>query len=227
MFQMTFAQQAVMLKGKVFANNEALAKVEIINETKKTQAVSDDKGTFEISVSDRDVVFFFSKKCDEKKILVSKQIMNLSELNVELQVKSIQLDEIKILGDKKNLYKVTFEDVTTVNLNKEAAKPQNGIYTGQITQGADIGEIGKLIGKWLGITKEKPQEKITVIDFEKKMKSKYDILFFLKTLNLKVEQIDRFLTFCRIDENAQVVARSQNELEIIDFFIKKRADFEP
>ena len=225
--QMGFAQQTVKLQGKVFANNEALPKVEIVNENKKTLAVSDDKGNFDIVVSERDVVFFILKKYEEKKILVTKQIMNLKEWNVALQTKSIDLDEIKIIGDKKEILKVNYNAVSEIKIAKDAAKPQNGIYTGQITNGADFIEIGRMIGRLFGAGKKKNTDKKTEIDFEKKIKSKYDTLFFIKTLNLKVEQIDKFLTFCRIDENAIAVAGSQNELEIIDFLIKKRAEFEP
>lgn len=213
-----------MFRGKIICDDLALAKVEVVNETKKTIVISDLDGRFSILVSENDVLFFISKKCELTKIITSKIVMDDADFTIGLKTRSIDLEEVEIKSDKKNLLKVSYADISTIKLAKEAARPQNGIYTGQITNGMDFIEIGKMIGK---LFKKKNKVKETVpVDFKKAIKSNFDTLFFLKTLNLKLEKISLFLDFCETDPKSKEIANSDNVLTVIDFLMAKRLVFD-
>ena len=213
-----------MFRGKIICDNLALAKVEVVNETKKTIVLSDLDGRFSILVSENDVLFFISTKCELTKILASKIILNDADFTIGLKTRSIDLDEVEIKSEKKNLLKVSYADISTIKLEKEAARPQNGIYTGQITNGMDFIGIGQMIGK---LFKKKNKVKETVpVDFKKAIKSNFDTLFFLKTLNLKLEKISLFLDFCEADPKSKEISNSDNVLSVIDFLMAKRLVFD-
>ena len=213
-----------MFRGKIICDDLALAKVEVVNETKKTIVLSDLDGRFSILVSENDVLFFISTKCELTKILASKIILSDADFTIGLKTRSIDLEEVEIKSEKKNLLKVSYADIATIKLQKEAARPQNGIYTGQITNGMDFIGIGQLIGK---LFKKKNKVKETVpVDFKKAIKSNFDTLFFLKTLNLKHEKINLFLDFCEADPKSKEIANSDNVLSVIDFLMAKRLVFD-
>ena len=213
-----------MFRGKIICDDLALAKVEVVNETKKTIVLSDLDGRFSILVSENDVLFFISKKCELTKIITSKIVMDDADFTIGLKTRSIDLEEVEIKSEKKNLLKVSYADISTIKIQKEAARPQNGIYTGQITNGMDFIGIGQLIGK---LFKKKNKVKETVpIDFKKAIKSNFDTLFFLKTLNLKLEKISLFLDFCEADPKSKEIANSDNVLTVIDFLMAKRLVFD-
>ena len=213
-----------MFRGKIICDDLALAKVEVVNETKKTIVISDLDGRFSILVSENDVLFFISKKCELTKIITSKIVMDDADFTIGLKTRSIDLEEVEIKSEKKNLLKVSYADISTIKIQKEAARPQNGIYTGQITNGMDFIGIGQLIGK---LFKKKNKVKETVpIDFKKAIKSNFDTLFFLKTLNLKLEKISLFLDFCEADPKSKEIANSDNVLTVIDFLMAKRLVFD-
>lgn len=222
--QISFSQKSKMFRGKIICDDLALPKVEVVNETRKTIVISNDEGRFSILVSENDVLFFLSKKCELTKIVASKTILDDADFVVSLKTRSIELDEVEIKSDKKTLLKVTYGDISDIKLAKEAARPKNGIYTGQITQGSDLIEIGRMIGK---LFKKKNKEKDALpVDFKKAIKSNFDTLFFLKTLNLKLEKINLFLDFCEADPKSKEIAQSDNVLTVIDFLMAKRLVFD-
>ena len=61
------------LKGKVISNNYAISKVEVINSTQKTTAVSDTNGDFSIVAKSSDILVFVSKEHETKKVTVPAQ----------------------------------------------------------------------------------------------------------------------------------------------------------
>lgn len=223
LFEMIFAQAQTSFRGIIFQEGLPLSKVEIINETQKLQAISDNDGRFSIAVSENDVLFFLHQKCADTKIIVSKVVLNNANFTVNLPLKSIDLDEVEIVNGKKMAVKVSYGDITHVKLAKEEARPKNGIYTGQIQQGADLIEIGRLVGKLF--KKSKSEKNVIPVNFKKTIKASFDTMFFLKTMNLKVDDIHLFLDFCDADPQSQAVAQSDNVLTVMDFLFKKRQAF--
>ena len=219
----TIAQTTVTFRGTTMSEGAVLSKVEVVNETKKTIAMSNIDGRFAIVVSPNDVIYFLSKKCVDTKIVLSKMILDEADFKINLQTRILELEEVEIKSDKKKLLKVTYGDISTVKLEKEAARPQNGIYTGQITQGMDFIEIGRMIGR-LFKKKNKDNEEIPM-DFKKSILSNFDTLFFLKTLNLKLDEIHLFLDLCDTDPKSKDILKSDNVLTVIDFLMAKRLVF--
>lgn len=215
------AQKTERLLGTISSNGAVLPKVEVVNETKKTIVLSEQNGRFSIDVSENDVLYFLSKKCVDTKIVVSKSVLDNADWKIDLQTKTIDLDEVEIVSQKKMGVKVSYADITNVQLAKEAARPQNGIYTGQIKQGMDFIQIGRMIGKLF----KKKKIEVIEIDFKKSIKANFETMFFLKTMNLKVEQINLFLEFCDADPKAKEVVKTNDVLTVMDFLLAKRMAF--
>ncbi len=223
-----FSQPAKTLNGRVECEKIFLKKIEIVNETKKTIVLSDSQGNFSINVSENDVLFFLSKKHTDKKIIINKTFWDNYNFVVDMQIKPVELDEVEVVKIEKVSFKVTQGDIDAVKIANNAARPKNNVYTGEIENGIDFVRIGKEIFKIFKRKKTKTTDaasKMESIDFKSYMKSNYNTLFFVKTLDLKVEEINWFLEYCNADSNAKKVIQSSNVLDVMGFLLAKRKEF--
>ena len=61
---------------------------------------------------------------------------------------NIEIEEINITTKQKVTPIITYEDLAMTRIANEQARPRNdAVYTGQITNGMDFVQIGKMIGK--------------------------------------------------------------------------------
>jgi hypothetical protein len=219
-----FSQSTKVLNGRVFCDKIFLGSVEVVNETKKTVVLSNNQGNFSINVSQNDVLFFLSKKHTIKKITINTEILNASDFVVDLEIKPIELDEVEIVNLEKVNFKVKEVDVDAINISKNANRPKNNIYTGEIENGIDFVRIGKMIFKIFKRKKIKSDDSASKIDFKTYIKSNFNTSYFIKNLDLKVEEISWFLEYCNSDPNSKKVVQTSNILNVMDFLLSKRKE---
>jgi hypothetical protein len=225
--QFSFSQT---IKGKVVFNNYAIPKVEVINASTKTVAVSDANGEFSIIAKTNDILVFVSKEHQIKKITINPKLFTKDELVVELILKAEELNEVVITNipsikiSKNEKWEQDKLDEYTLEKNARATKV-DGVYTGTIENGMNLMRIGGMI---LGLfKKEKDEVKKTVpeIEFSTVAKNSYDQKFYLETLKLKANEIELFLQFCEADPKSRTIAANDNTLRTMDFLFAKNTEF--
>jgi hypothetical protein len=219
------------VKGRVVANNYAVANVEIVNANSKELTVSDANGSFSITAKTNEALVFISKEHELKKIIINPKLFIKNELIVELMLKAEELNEVTITNmpsiklSKDAKWEQAKLDQYT--LEKNASKLKNpGVYDGTIENGMDIMRIGGMIFKLFTKKKDAVKKVATEpIDFITLAKTNCDRRFFLETLQLKPDQIDLFLQFCENDPKSSTLLNDSNELAVMEFLLNKHIEF--
>lgn len=215
------------LTGQVLSVNTPLSNVEIINSTKKNVVKSDEKGEFQIQAELNDEIVFFLKGYLQKTLNVSKEYLN-GHIKIALDKKVIELDEVKIVKAPKVKIVNDYESLKMAKIAKEQSQPKViGVYTGGIPNGIDFIAIGdKLVGLVGKLFKKDSEEKsISEITFEECVSKHYDNKTLIEKLKLSDDNLILFMEFCKSDINVKNVISNNNELDVLDFLMKKRKEF--
>ena len=224
--QFVFSQTSKTLQGKVFFKENPVRDVEVINWNKKTITKSDANGIFYIETAENDTLYFLSKNHLDKKVNVRKVDIRSNDFKVYLVEKTIDLEELTIIQSKSAGLKVTQGDIDQTLLQKEASRPVNkSVNMGTIENGMDFVKIFKGLAKLFKNKDEPNKLEIIPVDFKKFIRSKFDTTFFVKNLNLKPDEIAKFIAYCNADDQAANIVEHSNILTVMDFLSKKSDAF--
>ncbi len=204
-----------------------LSNVEIINSSKKIFVKSDENGVFQIEANVNDKVMFYLKDYIQKTIEITKD--NLSKnIEVFLNKKAIELTEVEVIRGPSMKIDVSYNALKMEKIAKEQLSPKvTGVYTGEIQNGADFIALGKgaykLVGK-LFYNKDKESYK-KVIPFKNFIQNKFSDDYLSKNLKLENDELELFFAFCEEDKNYQLLNEKSDQLELLQFLIKKRNEF--
>jgi hypothetical protein len=224
--QMSFSQTETVYKGKILCNNFPIENIEIINLNSEKSAFSNSAGEFSIAANAGDVVVFASKLYEYIRISVQSEYLNNYIQIISLIKKPEELKEVIVtkmkwqhIGSDKNAS-------NQIALDKMQSQIKNPfIYDGSITNGPDLMKIGKLIIDLFKKDKTEVKKEIPEIQFYELAKNKNYQEYYIKSLNLKPDEIELFLQFCDADPKSKIVAQNNNSLEMMDFLFAKNLEF--
>jgi hypothetical protein len=223
----SFSQTEKTIHGVILSEEKKLQNIDIVNTNTKAYSISNNNGEFKISVKANDVLFIISKKYIDRKITITENDIETNNLIIYLSEKPIELEEVKVVKIKPIKITITDGDLDAIKMAKKQSRPVNkSVYTGEIENGIDFIRIGKGIAK---LFKNKNKEVITkkpTVVFKDYIKANFDDAFFTKTLKLKPEEIFSFLEFCNADPKSKTALENANSLEIMNFLILKKNEFE-
>lgn len=221
-----FSQTEKPIQGKVSYQDSYQKNIDVINFTTKKFTQTNTSGEFAINAKVGDVLIFMSTDFADQKYKLTQQDFEKGTVSIKLIEKPIPLEEVEIQQIKAIKASVSYVDATTAKLEKEQSRPINkDVYTGEIVNGVNIKEVGKLIGKLFKSNKNKikaANEKITFTDYAK---SNFNDSFFSKTLKLKPDEVSRFLAYCEKDPKSQTAIKSNDELTLLEFLLAKQDEF--
>ena len=223
--QIVFSQTSKTLQGKVLFKENPVRDVEVINWNKKTITKSDANGIFYIETAENDTLYFLSKNHLDKKTGIKKSDFQLDIFKVLLTEKTIDLEEITIVQNQTTGIKVTQLDIDNAVVMKSASRPENkSVDMNTIEHGANV---KRMFDEVIKLFKKKDERKILAktVDFKKYVRTKFDTEYFIKTLNLKPDEISKFIAFCNQDPEAQKMVEHSNILTVMDFLAKKNKVF--
>ncbi|MFD2943214.1 hypothetical protein [Flavobacterium notoginsengisoli] len=219
-YQLSISQSEKVLNGKVLSQNLPLNKVEVINKTAKTSTRTNELGEFSILVRPKDSLLFFSKDYFFKRLKISQQNIDQNNLVVNMILKPEELDEVLIT-------EIKFPKVSAANENStvipKPAISNPGVYTGGITNGADLMAIFSLFMK--KDKKAKNKSKKHELTFKQLVNATVPLDFFSTDLKLNPEEKDLFIDFCDADPNSQFILKQKNLLYTLDFLHTKNKEF--
>lgn len=223
----TYSQSSKLIQGKVNYQGSYQKNIDVINFTTKKTTQTNTSGEFQIEAKINDVLVLMSENFADQKYKLTLEDFEKDILKINLTEKPIALEEVEIehVEPIKRLT-VSYEDIKTVQINKDAERPKNkDIYTGEIVNAMDFIEIGKMIGKLF--KNKKPKTKIEpTVTFKEYALTNFNETFFITTLKLKPDETSRFLEYCQADPNSKLVIETNDELAILEFLMKKKIDFD-
>jgi hypothetical protein len=227
-FQVSFSQNGLRktIHGQAVNDSTRVENVVVFNiNTEKGRIVNPD-GSFEVFAKANDTLVFSSLSFKPVKIVLTQKQIEEPLLVVILEVFYNQLNEVII--DDKSTHPVPVNTQNIVDKRYVAdakSSPKNEyIYDGSIVNGVNFVRLYKDVLTVLKKKNPKQSNFTSELNFtEKALQINYT--FYIKTLNLKDEEIKLFLLYCENDVKSKAVLKSKSDFEIMDFMIKKNKEF--
>lgn len=192
-----------LITGKIFFNKEVISDVHIINKKTNQGSSSNDLGLFEIPVTLGDTLMFSHVNVKRKEILITEEILIDELIEIQLQGKTYQLNEITLEKPKSIFYidpeilpppKVNAHTLNLPYANTIAKKD----YSVLKFRSGGVISIDNLFNALNGNNKRRKElQKITLEDkVLYKIRKHFTDDFFITDLNIKSENINPFLNFC-------------------------------
>lgn len=222
----SYSQTEKLIHGKVSYQDSYQKNVDVINFTTKKMTNTNVSGEFDIHAKIGDALILMSENFADQKYILTKEDFEKGSVLIKLIEKPIALDEveIKLVKDLK-MATVSYNDIKMTKIEKEQARPKNtDVYTGEMINGMDFVQIGKMIGKLF--KSKKPKTSTTEVTFTEYSKANFNPSFYTKTLKLKTEDTSRFIDYCQADSKSKTAMESNNELTILEFLMEKKTEFD-
>ncbi|MDN3678137.1 hypothetical protein QWY90_12555 [Flavobacterium paronense] len=221
-----FSQNQKLIHGKVSYQDSYQINVDVINFDTKKITQTNSLGEFDIEAKINDVIVFMSENFADQKYTLTAEDFEKSYFLIKLIEKPIPLEEVEIRQIKAIKMEATsYNGIKMAQLEKQQSNPVNkDIYTGEIPLGMDLIQIGKMIGKLFKHKSVQIADKEGPLSFKEYAKANFEETFFSKTLELKNEEIPRFLDYCQSDPQSKTVIE-KDELTILEFLLTKKAEF--
>lgn len=222
-----YSQTSKLIHGKVIYQNTYQDNVDIINFNTRYKTQTNHSGDFTVEAKVGDVLIFFSERFADQKYKLTAEDFQKSQLSITLTEKPIPLNEVEIAQVKSvKVAAASYNDAKMVKIQKQASRPKvQNVYTGEIENGVDFMQIGRMIGKLFKSDKSKTP-KAEQIGFKDYAKANFNESFFLKTLKVNPDDTARFLDYCENDPKSQTVIATNDELTILEFLLEKKTEFD-
>ncbi|MBP6558170.1 MAG: hypothetical protein KA213_07370 [Flavobacterium sp.] len=222
-----FSQNEKLIYGKVLFGETALSTIDVININSRESATTDKNGRFSISAKVKDTLFIISKDYTDRRIAITKELLDKPNLIIYLEKRPIALDDVEITTTQSVKFKVSQAELDAGKLAKQARtlKVQN-VYDGTIENGIDFVRMAKgLRNLFKNKDQEKRENTLPPIPFKDYLALNFDTDFYTQKLKLKPEEIELFITYCEADPKAKVISEHQDVLEALDFLLSKNEAF--
>lgn len=230
-FQIGFSQTEKILKGVVSSDNFSLQNADVINKTSQKSTATDDKGEFLIPVKVGDSLIIYAKDYTLKRLKVSSEQIDLSNLQVLMFKKAEELEEVVI--EKKQNFKLRkdkkYEQSKLDEYKTEKFDNNEGFQAmrrGTFVNGLNFVTIGKKLLDLISNGREPKKEAHPEAEFATLAKNTCNEKFFTKDLKLEPEEIELFLQFCESDPKSKKLKENANILSMMDFLTIKKNEFQ-
>ncbi len=224
---LSFSQKEKTIHGKVSFQDTYQKNIDVINFTTRKMTQTNDRGEFLIDAKIDDVLIFMSNNFLDQKYKLTAEDFEKKTILIKLVEKPIPLDEVEITQVKAiRVAGVSYNDAKMTKIEKDAAKPKvENVYTGEMINGVDFIQLGKMVGSLF--KRNKPKEmKQEPVAFKEYAKANFKETFLTKTLKVEPADTSRFIDFCDADPNSKTVVAKDDELAILQFLLAKKTEFD-
>ncbi len=224
----SFSQTEKRIHGKVSYQDRYQKNIDVINFTSKKLTQTYASGEFDIVAKVGDALILMSENFADQKYTLTTEDFVKSVVFITLIEKPIALEEVEITQIKAiKIAATSYDGIKMAKIEKDQSRPVNkDVYTGEIVNGLDFIQIGKMVGKLFKSNKPKTEKAIETMSFTDYAKANFNETFFTKTLKLKSGQTSRFLNFCEADPESKKVIKKNDELAILEFLLTKKGAFD-
>lgn len=221
-----------------------IGNVNVTNINTNKYVVSDNEGYFTLYAREKDTLVLSNMAFESKRIIVTKSDFKIHLMRIKLQTFINPLDEVVISPyslsgnletDDKNIKIVQVAPVdvrlalATDFEDDTETSPDNTLMPGYINTRymTDFVAVGKLLFGSV-FTSRPPEKKVVYVSekiFAEAIRERFPESFFMKTLELKPEEIGLFLSYCENIPNVRELLDPKKEFILIDFLIQKSREY--
>ena len=224
--QTLFAQESLLLNGKVIVDLESLSGIDVENKTKKYQKVTSNGGYFSLRVSLSDTLVF-----THPSIQTFVHIVKTSDFETDLLKLKLTTYNIKLLDELK----INKIDVVALGILQKPAKQYTPLERKlrRASGGYEKITIGNMmtfpIDPILNAINGRTKELKKAVDLERIFKTEQDILkmfeqdFLIKTFNITEDQISLFLNYAAYDPEVKNAVATKDK-DFTFFVLSKMAN---
>ncbi|MFD2823021.1 carboxypeptidase-like regulatory domain-containing protein [Lacinutrix iliipiscaria] len=232
-----------MITGKIASKSKDVEGITLYNTTSKKGTITNHEGLFFIEAAIGDSVEISALLYEQITIVIDAETIKNKKLTIQLVEEVNTLDEVLILthdltGDLTTdidnvepLNLISFNGINTDNIapgDIRMTKPDNPFMKqGQFYNGLNIIELLKLFG-----VKFKKKKKRSYIEVQKMKASemldladKYSPSFMVENFKIPKEKLELFYAFCYHQNFDNNLLKTENEVALIEFLVKKSKMF--
>ncbi|MCC4214274.1 carboxypeptidase-like regulatory domain-containing protein [Leeuwenhoekiella parthenopeia] len=231
-----FAQETVMLEGKVVNDSIEHEYLHILNLSLQKGTVTRENGDFTIPVRSGDTLYISAVQFKHQELVVSAEIVNRKYLEVKLEPEVTELEDVQISNIELNGR--LGDDMNRIKLEKPFDPAEAGlpVYKGPIlTQeerrlytathsGAGIIPVDAVINAISGRTKML-KEQVRISNMERRVQKARNLVSdttYIRQLQIPARYIDDFAHYVYFDKpEALAIAATQNPLSILEMLLKQ------
>ncbi|MGB7841627.1 MAG: hypothetical protein WBL21_02470 [Salinimicrobium sp.] len=226
-----FAQEEILLKGKIEADSLMESSISIVNLTQKTGTTNAINGSFEISVKEEDILLFSSVQYETPQIKITPKIMEEGFLKIRLDLQINQLSEVRISNINlsgnlsKDLEDIVVFDQAAIGFPIRDFKRRTGIEKLQYDMNSDPVSlvVNTLNGNLARLKRAKKNYDFDKL-IEKGIKSIPDA-YFTEKLGIPEAQILPFVNLCAQNNEFEALVSQDDPLELMKFYFQKAPSF--
>lgn len=224
------AQENQQLRGKIL-NDSLAAPVHIVNINSEKGSLSTIEGAFIIRVKKGDSLLFSSLQFKKEILVVTSKIMQEGSLNIQLEEKVNELEQVSLHDLSGNLEKDTkgmkIHIPTDFGLPMSDTKPPTIVERKISTMNNPMDPVGVLYGVISGEKKQlkKARQNDKLEQTVKTARFLVPESFYLQELNLKEDEILDFLYFCAEKSAFSSMVNQHLVFELMEFYLKRKSDY--
>lgn len=217
------------LHGQVLNDFLAIESGYVMNINANVRTFIGSGGLFDIMARPKDTLLFSGLAFQSKKIILTEKDCAEILFKVKLDLVNNQLKEVVVHkelkvkalgGGSQKVVDMQFED------DKQSTAKNTAMLSDQtIKYGMDFVRIFKDVKKLLKKKEDVGDEEVTDIAFVEYAKDNFTKDFYIKTLNLKEDEIELFLMYCSNDPHSKQMVDPDQKFQLIDFMINKNKEF--
>lgn len=231
------------IAGKVVNDSITVEGVHVINKTSKKNTITDQKGFFEILAQQNDTIVFSAVQFKIKEIIIDEKIMNSGYLEVEMEVRVEELDEVTLYNplsgdpamDLKNSgveKQLNFYDLGIPGSTKNPPTKSER----RLLEASELKlswgllttiPLNPILNAISGRTKMlKKRVKLESAEaFLEQIKEQFEPIL-IDVYGLEKGESYRFFYYCSLAEDYQVKCRNANQVVQMEFLIDQLTEFQ-
>ena len=220
-----FAQERILISGKLLYKNTDLVAANVINNTAQIATITDASGEFKIEMKEGDEIIFSALTIRIKVFKVTPEIMSIKRLEINVEENINALDEVivtpenvdKFIDLKEEEFKGFdyTQDKSTKVINKLADDRQ-------IYNGIDLVNLVKLIAKTISSKTEEEKMKLKPSEI---LPFVFEDSFFKEDLDLQTDEIFGFLEYVDSQLKSADLLKQSQQFLLIDYLIEMSKNY--
>ena len=241
----SFSQEVVLLNGEILTDSLSAENIHIVNLTIEKGTTSDQYGRFQIYAKPQDSILFSSVQFQNRIIVIREDHITSGSIEIHLypannELDEVQIDNIKLSGYLgSDLSRIKYFDREKYGIpypEKKLSQTERRLYTANAGITSRWQYIGVLLGgvpldvvlndingRTKYLKKLDKQDKLQI-----RVKEAIEFFgkgFFMEEFELPETEVENFVYFCAGDPEFEIIFRSENKLDQIEFYKNKIEDF--
>lgn len=221
-------QPRKFLHGQVINDSLKVENVVIFNINARTGTTTLPKGYFNILARENDTLVFSGLLFKSKKVVITKNDLDLDLFKVKLQIFTNELAEVVVTDKNQDPSLKNKQAIVDKKYADDAqSSPKNiAMPNYNVTEnGVNFVRLYKDVLKVLRKNNPKKNNFTDEMAFTELVVKRINYSFFSETLKIDDDHLKLFLVYCNNDAQSKTYTEKNSDFELMDFLVRKNNEF--